>query len=248
MRSRLHILVLALVLGLIAAACGGDDQGQEQEQDQASSDDQQTDQPGLQEPVDLPDGVAAIVDGEELTDETVDRRVEGRLDALAESDVEGAQDVDPEEAREPLAAQVLTFMISHRVIVDAGQEMGIEITEEDLEEARQTAIDETGSEEQLQAAVDQQGITEQEFDELLELQATIQQVREELGAEEPSAPQTPGATPQPDPLEEWLVEQFNEAEVEVDEQYGRWDPSTGQVVPEQPATTGGTAPPSPAEQ
>jgi hypothetical protein len=232
MRSRHPLLVLVLVLGLVAMACGDDDQPDETDP-QAQDELEQPADERLEEPVDLPDGVAATVNGTEIEESIVDERVEGRLDALAESDIEGAQDIDPDEARTPLAAQVLTFMISHRVIMDAGEEAGVELTQDDLEAARESAADETGGEDELDAAIDQQGITDEEFQELLELQATLEALREELDLEEPAGPQPDDETaqPQPDPLEGWLMERFNEADVEVDEDYGHWDPMSGQVVP-----------------
>lgn len=183
------------------------------------------------EAADLPDGVAATVNGSEIGTGAVDERVEiAKQNPAIQVDLED----DPETIEEVLAARVLSGLIMRQVVLDGAESMGIEASEDDVAAAR-TQLEETvGGEDAFAEQMAATGVPEAHLDEELHALALLHLVGEQL---------TDEATDGDDLDEEmrahevqrrsrtWLGQQMANAEVVVDLAYGRWDPAAGQVVP-----------------
>lgn len=199
---------------------------------------------------DLPDGVAATVGDARITTEAVEKRL--ALVREIPQVQEQLQGDDTELAEAQLRREVLGRLVLQRVVLQGAAAEGIEVGDEQVAEDRSQLVEEAGGQESFAEQLAQAGVPEGQLTEELRASIAFELVTEKLleqaeagdeptateGDEEPGteleAP-TPGATPD-DPTEQvqqdWLVELVAKADVVVDEQYGAWNPSTGQVVPE----------------
>lgn len=235
-RAARALLGLLMVIMLVAAACGGEtpDAGDA------------TDAPDAGEDADLPDGAVAVVDGNEITEETFEDRYDQVLaiPSVAEQ-IEGQR-----EAAEPtLRAQVLSqLLVSDILLRGAEDDFGIEVTDEDVRDRLEELEEEAGGEDEFAAELEETGLTKEVLvDQQLPLEIMIEQVEDELGdddVETPPPPAEPGQQQQPTEaqlaLQEWAVGKFSEADVVVSSEIGTWDPQSGQVRPPGGA---GVAPP-----
>lgn len=224
MSYRSRVLPFLATAAVALAACGGGDDatsaspGQEDGGDATASADAQ--------------GVAATVNGTEISRETLDGRVEKAVAApqlaqMIEQDTTGA-------AREQIAASVLSQLIVNQLVLDGAEEMGLEVDDEAIERTREELTTEAGGEEAFEEQIAAAGIDEATLQEELRSIAALRLVREELTPEADAEAQ-PSAEGEPSPadaaLEEWLLAQVSEAEIDVDPQIGTWDPARATVVP-----------------
>lgn len=237
-RAARALLGILTVIMLVAAACGG-------ESPEAGD---ATDAPDAGEDADLPDGAVAVVDGNEITEETFEERYDQVLaiPAVAEQ-IEGQR-----EAAEPtLRAQVLSqLLVSDILLRGAEDDFGIEVTDEDVRERLAELEEEAGGEDDFAAELEESGLTRDVLvDQQLPLEILIEQVEDEVADEDAEespapAPAQPGQQQPPSEaelaLQEWAVGKFAEADVVVSSEIGTWDPQSGQVRPPGGA---GVAPP-----
>ncbi len=250
-----RFVVLLAAMTLFITSCGGD--GDDEQADDPPAEDGSTPDDGPE--AELDDGVAAIVNGEEISAETVDEQV----DAIAESpqfaeQVEGDQG---EETLELLRAEILSASIQTRIAVDGAEGLDRPVTDDDIDEARAQLEEEIGDAASLEEAIEEQGLTESFIDDQLRglaAQGNVEAaLEEEEGGEAPSEAPPGGVPPGQAPLspsqqaaQQFLAERLSAAEVVADDDYGTWDPSTGRVTPPGGAPTapmpgGGGAPPAP---
>lgn len=242
-RSILPVLLVSLAL--VAAACGGtdgDDEASPAATGQAAGS------------ADLDEGVAAIVDGEEIETETLRSRVE----AAAESP-QLAQQLDGpqgELVRAQLQAQTLTQLIFSEIILQEASARGIEVSDEAIADKRGELEEQAGGAEAFEESIAQAALTDVEVEEQLRIAVVIDRIAADLDVEAAPSPApgpTPTAAPAPDPTEQALGQEIQRvvqaAEVTVDEEFGSWNPQRGQVVPPQPQAPpqppGGQAPQAP---
>lgn len=260
MRTR---LVLLLAGALVLGACGDD--GAEDSPSEAPSTestapestatDGATDAPTEAAPelrsADLPEGVAATVDGTEI--EVAD--LEERL-ALIREIPQMQEQLEGENAQQveaQLTSQVLGQLVLQEVVLQGAAEEGVEVGDDRVAQDRAELTEKAGGEDAFAQQLAQSGVPEGQLDE--ELRASIafelvtEQLLEEAGVETPTegtAPPTESSTATDAPTEggtesaaseatrvqrEWLMKLVNDADVVVDESYGAWNPQTGQVVP-----------------
>lgn len=233
------IPALALAAALVLAACGSGS-----DPDPASTG-TATDTAGDALRADLPDGVAAQVEDVDIDSDRVDERVDKALEnpQLAQQLPE-----DEEQARSLVQASVLGQMVITEAVLLAGEQEGIEVSDEGIAAKREELEEQAGGVDALQQQVDAIGFSDEELDRELRSLAVLDEVAER---EAPDAGPTasPAAPGQPDPadlaVQEWLRGQLTGMQIVVDSDYGRWDAQQLQVVPPQSATQPGA--PSPAQ-
>jgi len=236
MRTRKLALAL-LAAATFLAGCGDDTDGD------ARADGEPTDttvaDDGSEETAPLDEGVAARVDGDEISAAAIDAHVESFASNPQFADqLEGAEG---EAARAQLGAQILTSAIQSSVLVAGADEIGAPVGEEDIAAARAEVEEQAGGPEGLQAAMEQQGLTEELLQMELRGVAAVQNITAELDEEagddtsddtaaDEAAPGTE-LTPSEQRVQEYLLELATGADIQVHPDFGRWDAQTGQVVP-----------------
>lgn len=224
-----RIVLLLCVLVLAVAACNGTGGDQTGSGPEAGSE-------GSEQASQLDADAAATVDGETIPAAEVDARVA----SVAESNPDVGEQIESggEQVLGQIRASVLSQLIVSRVILDGAEELDALPDDDDIAQARQTLVEETGGEEQLAAAVEQAGLDEEQLQTELRTLAALENIEQRLleeAGEEPADGDADPATPQQDPgqqvVQQWISERLNAIEVVVHPDYGRWEPQIGQVVP-----------------
>ncbi len=240
---RLAILLAALALAL--AACEAEEDGvieedlddaQELDADDFDEDDLEDlglEQPEPPEPVDLPDGLAAVVDDEEIAEGTLEERFEAVV--AAPEVAEQLESEDTEALEEQLKAQILSRLILDRIVAIGAEELGVDASEEAIAEREAEEAEAAGGEEALAEQLERQGVSAEQLEEELRTIVLLDGIEEELTAdlaeEDFEADEEMGISPADMAVQEWLFEQLSAREVEVDEAYGVWSAESGQVIP-----------------
>lgn len=223
-RTRLPLLLLVLVLGLFAAACNGDDTPDDTAATPGSETPTETDA----QSADLDEGVAATVNGEEISSSKVDERVQSIVDnPAAQEQFEGQ---DEETVRASLRSRVLTSLIANVIVSQGADDLGVEASDEDIAAARAQLEEIVGGEEELDEHLATTGVSQEQLDEELRVLALLDAVGEELSDAE--GDDAEAQQQRQEAASQWLSERLVEADVQVDREYGAWDPSTRQVVPQ----------------
>lgn len=240
-------LPLALLLSgaLLLSACGdGDDAATDASATDAPTaatdgTDVPTDQPTQAELVsgDLPDGVAATVGDTEIAVEDM----QARLDAIRQIpqvqeqlEAEGGEQLEAQ-----LQSQALGQLVLQEVVLQGAAQEDVEVADDEVE-ARRTELAETaGGEDAFGEQLSTAGVPDTQLDQELRASIAFELVTEKLladaGVEPTEAATEEGAGPAQNPQaqqvqQEWLLQLVTETDVVVDEEYGAWDPSSGQVV------------------
>ena len=244
----MRIPTFAVVLAALAAfmaACGDDDGGGDQAADRSETASETSSETASETPeVDLDEGVAAVVQGEEISVASVDEHV----DAFAQSPqiAEQLEGQDGEAARSQLRAQVLSTTIVTRIVEASAEELGRPVTEEDIAETRTELENQVGGADALDSALEEQGYTAS----LLDLELTglagmsnVQEALDEQAGDDGSGGGETGTeggvSPSQQRAQDFLREELTAADVRVDEDFGTWRAETGQVVP--PGATAGSS-------
>ncbi len=221
-------LLLALLLLLAACSGGGSDEGA-----------------GTASPAsgaDLPDSVAARVGDQEITT----ARLDDLLQAAKEGNAQVKQMLDGDQGdqiKTQLEARLLSQMIVNEIVIQSAKDMGLDVSQQDVEAKRSELTQQAGGEEQFKSQIDQAGLTDEQLAQELTGIAALDKVREKLtGSASPAPAPAPSPGASPGPVEAWLIEQVKQADVVVADRYGHWDPETASVVPPTPVAppTGAT--------
>jgi len=153
MRSVFCPLVLVLmVICVILVGCGGE-----------------TPSPATPTATDSPsptEGLAALVNGEPITVEDYQKQI-AQVQAFFEQE---GLDLESQEGQDRLAQasrQVLEQMIDQVLIRQAAEEMGISISEEELEAKIQEIIEQSGGQEQFEQSLQDTGTSYEDFRQML---------------------------------------------------------------------------------
>lgn len=168
--------------------------------------------------------VAATVNGEPIPRSTLQEHYETvagnpRLAQQLRADESG-------QLRGQVQAQVLTELVAAALVRQGAAALGVEIDQDDVAMQRQQLVEQVGGESALQQAIARQGLSEAEVERLLRDRAYRQAVTAELVAEDAATQQASQA------FTEWLVQRRDGADIEVNPEFGRWDPESGSVVAE----------------
>lgn len=121
---------------------------------------------------------AATVNGEVIPVAAV----EERLDAIRESPQFAEQFAqDPEGSVDQANSQILSSLITAQIIEQgAGEELGVEVGQDEVDAQRETIIEEVGGQEQFDELVSQNGLTAEQVDAELRTVAVQEAVRNAL--------------------------------------------------------------------
>lgn len=166
--KRLSIAAVSLASAVTLAACGGDD---------GSSSD-----------------VVATVNGTEITAEQVDAQYE----IFSQNAGDPPEGTTQEEHDQQLRVNGLNQLVFAQILLDNAEEMGIEVTDEDIDATRQGLFEQYGGEEELYSALEEQGMARDEVDRQIEIlttqDAVIADLSEEVSDEEVQAAYDEGAS------------------------------------------------------
>lgn len=178
----------------------------------------------------LDDEVAAIVNGEEVSSTDVEAQVEAF--AANPQIAEALQGGEGDAALGVLRAQVVSTMIINHVAVASAEELGVPIGEEDIAAARAELEEETGGSEALAAAMEAEGMSEAQLTAQLRALAALRNIEQALAEEgDGSQDGETGENGVEVRAQQFVSERLLEADVVVNDDYGTWDPQTGQVAP-----------------
>lgn len=184
-------------------------------------------------PVDLPDGVAAKVGDTEIPEEQVEERVAAVVDQQDAAATEGATEpggVDPEQREAAVTAQVIGDLIVGHVILMGAEDLGVAPSDEEVAALREEIAEGAGGEEAFMEQAAAAGYDEEAIERELRILAAFQNVTDTLVEEQGGDTESPAPADQ-QAVQLWLIEQLEATNIAVDEQYGVWDPATGQVLP-----------------
>lgn len=228
------LVKLGAVLALLMLALGGcgEDAGNAPTDD--GPDEADVTQPDEDRGAELDDDVAAVVNGDEINAAKVMEQVE----ALAGNPqiAEALAGSESEQTLGILRAQVVSSMIINRVAIAGAEELGVPVTDEDVATARAELEEETGGAEGLQEALEQEGMSEDQLAVQLRALAALRNIEQALAEEGEDTDADPETRAQ-----EFVSDRLLAAEVVVNDDYGTWDPQSGQVAP-----VGGVPAPAPA--
>ncbi len=124
--------------------------------------------------------VAASVNGADIAVAAV----EERYDAIAANPQfqEQLEQGGGDDFVEQVQARLLSDLIETRLVEQGASDLGVEISEADVDERRQTLIDEIGGEEQFEQLVAESGLTAEQVDEQVRDITLREEVQEELAA------------------------------------------------------------------
>lgn len=167
--KRLTFAAVSLAGAMTLAACGGDG-------DSSSSD------------------VVATVNGTDITTAQIDTQAE----LLSQTAGDPPEGTTPEEHDQQQLINGLNQLVITQILVDSAEDMGIEVTDEDIDATREALIVQYGGEEELYTALEDQGMDREEVDRQIEIlttqDAVIADLSEDVTEEEIQAAYDEGAS------------------------------------------------------
>jgi foldase protein PrsA len=150
-RAYITVALLAAAVGVIAAGCGGG--GGE-----------------------VPSGTVAVVDGTEIPQSDLDVLIAQVRTRYEASDQAFPKAGTPEYQQ--LQAQYVAFLVQKTEFEKAADELGVEITDEDVDKARADLLKSrfNGDEQKLADAVEEQGLTEETLRDTLRVSVLSQKI------------------------------------------------------------------------
>lgn len=124
---------------------------------------------------------AATVNGEEILISEVRDRI-----ATVRDNPQLAQQLEEDETgefEEQVQAEILTGLIRSRLLEQGAEELGVEVSEEDVDEQREQVVEEVGGEDAFEQIVEQNNLTQEEVRSQLRDLALQERVADELTAD-----------------------------------------------------------------
>lgn len=188
---------------------------------------------------DLPEGVAATVGDTEIAVEDLEARLELIRELPQVSEQLKGDNASQVEAQ--LQSQALGQLVLQNVVLQGAAQEDVEVGQDDLDQRRTELTEQAGGEEAFAEQLASAGVPEDQVAQELRASIAFELVTEKLLADagvDPTATPTEGSTAAPSAnpeaqqiQQDWLFELVSSTDVVVDEAYGAWNPSTGQVVP-----------------
>lgn len=204
------------------------------------------------EPVsgDLPEGVAATVGDTEVTVEELEARL-ALIREIPQVKEQLGGEGDTAQLESQLKTQALGQLVLQNVVLQAAAEEDVTVDDQQVEDRRKQLTEEAGGAEAFAEQLASAGVPEDQVARELRASIAFELITEKLMADAPAPSEAPseggtdaateGGTEAPTEAQtppqdqqaqqEWLIETVSSADVVVDEAYGAWDPTTGQVVP-----------------
>jgi parvulin-like peptidyl-prolyl isomerase len=154
-RSRLPFVALLAAVALVASACGGDSTA-------------------------VPEGAVAVVDGTEVAKSELDELV-----GIARKAYEGREQEFPKAGTpefQQIQTQYLAFLVQREQLQQEAEKLGIEVTEEDVDEALEELVKSRfdGDRKEFDKALEQQGFTLETFRRTLAGSVLSQKIFDEV--------------------------------------------------------------------
>lgn len=173
---------------------------------------------------DLLDPAAAVVNGQKITVDEVSADLD-RFEASAEFQ-RLAQQGDAQALKRQVEQQLLSQEIRRRVLSPKAQELGIEVTTEEVTERLDRIKQDFETEGAFEEALKEQGLTLEQLDQLLKDSILEEKLRarvvEEAGASDEAAAERAWAA--------YVEKAYQEADVKVNPRYGEFDDESLQVL------------------
>ncbi|MGH3665321.1 MAG: peptidylprolyl isomerase [Egibacteraceae bacterium] len=123
--------------------------------------------------------VAATVKGVEIPNSTVEERFQQakgqpQVEQQLQSDTDGA-------FKSQVQAQLLSQLILAEILEQWAEELGVEVSEDDLQSERENLVQQIGGQEAFDSAVEQAGLSPEDVDEQLRQQVLQTKIAEEVG-------------------------------------------------------------------
>ena len=165
-------------------------------------------------------GAAATVGDTKITQATVQASVDAILSERAKVDTTQMQ----LETGSTLNVSQLRFHLLGTLLRELGQELKLNVTKAEIDSRRASIVDQVGGEEALPNALVNAGIAPQDLDRYIEAIAYSDKISQKLTAA--------GVTEDQLGLEiqKLVVAKAKEIGVTVNPRYGKWDPTTADVV------------------
>ena len=150
-RARLSVVLLAAALGLALAGCGGGSDS-------------------------VPGDAVAVVDGTEIPRAELDALVAQAKKSYEATKQEFPKQGTPEHRQ--IEQQYVVFLVQKAEFEQAAEELGVEITDKDVEKARTEFVKSrfNGDEKKLADALEEQGLTEETFRDTLRVSVLSQKI------------------------------------------------------------------------
>ncbi|MFD1361183.1 SurA N-terminal domain-containing protein [Lentibacillus salinarum] len=183
------IIVMALSLAVLLAACGGDDgdsgdneeNGSEESQEEQASGEPEMPEPNLEG---VPD-VVAEVNGEEITKEEFESTYQGQFQQMAMQSQMSGQELDQDQ----LKKQTAESMVGSELLTQEANNRDYEASEQDIDDtlnelAQQNQLE---SSDEFISALEEQGMKEEEVMSQIQTQVKVDKlIAEESGDTEPT--------------------------------------------------------------
>lgn len=187
--KKLLMLMMALGLAVIMAACNGDSEdnnneessGEEGQSEQAAQQQQEMPEPDLEN---IPN-VVAEVNGEEISAEEFKTTYEGQFQQMAMQSQMSGQELNQDELKQ----QIAEGMVSSELLIQEAGNRNLEASNEEVDEKLNELAQQSGieSQDEFISALEEQGMDEEEITSQVQTQVKVDKlVAEESGDTEPT--------------------------------------------------------------
>ena len=170
---------------------------------------------------------AAVVDGREITQRTLDHQLELVLaDPQLAPQLKGA---GAAEQKKTLTRRLLGILIEQQVITRYAIARRISVTDQEIESRLGSAIDQIGGQERFHQELIKRHLTITDVRANIEQGILVEKVQRAVVGDQPTSDQ--GGSAANDAFVAWLQDRLRAADIKVNPRYGRYDLNSGQVVP-----------------
>jgi hypothetical protein len=171
---------------------------------------------------------AATVDGRSISQDELKAEIDLALtDPRLAQQIAGPQGA---QAKAELTRQALAGLIRREVATEYAQAHRLVVTAADVDKELQAIIAQVGGQAQFDALIRDRGLSLTQVRGLLATQVLLRKIQDDVVATLPTAPPNdPQARDQA--FQTWLTNRVVHAEVSVNPRFGRFNRSTGEVLP-----------------
>jgi hypothetical protein len=172
---------------------------------------------------------AATVDGRSISQDELKAEVDLALtDPRLAQQIAGPQGA---QAKAELTRQALASLIRREVATEYGQAHRIVVTPSEIDTQLQATVTQVGGQAQFDKLVRDRGLSLAQVRRLLANQVFLQKIRDDVVAALPTPPPPDDQEALDQAFQSWLSERVAQAEVSVNPRFGRFNRSTGEVLP-----------------
>jgi SurA-like protein len=171
---------------------------------------------------------AATVDGHSITQDALKTEIDLALtDPRLAQQVSGPQGT---QAKAELTRQALAGLIRRQVATEYAQAHRIVVTAADIDKELQSIVAQVGGQAQFDSLIRDRGLSLTQVRGLLANQVLLRKIQDDVMAGLPT-PLPNDAQARDQAFQKWLTDRVAHAEVSVNPRFGRFNRSTGEVLP-----------------